>query len=83
MASRPKWRRSISPVAEKSARVRQGGEHECQVGLDRMALVVIDRSGLRVMLGHPKTTLEHPTSASRATPATSTGVPLTFRCAAT
>src|SRR3954469_7666809 len=33
---------------------RQGGEHDREVGLDRVTLVVVDRSGGQVVLGHPE-----------------------------
>ena len=35
----------------------EGGEHDGQVGLDRFALVVVDRSGTQVVLGHPEALL--------------------------
>ena len=33
---------------------RQCGEHDGEVGLDRLAFVVEDRAGLQVVLGHPE-----------------------------
>ena len=30
----------------------QGGEHDGQVGLDRLAFVVVDRPGLKIVFGH-------------------------------
>ena len=32
----------------------QGGEHDRQVRVDGFALVVVDRPGLQVVLGHPE-----------------------------
>ena len=36
------------------------GDHDAQVGLDRLADVVIDRAGLQVVLGHPEALLDEP-----------------------
>jgi hypothetical protein len=38
---------ALDPVADS-----QGGEHDVEVRLDGLALVVVDRSGLRVVFGH-------------------------------
>jgi hypothetical protein len=32
----------------------QGGEHDREVGFDRVAFVVVDLPGLHVVLGHPE-----------------------------
>ena len=36
----------------------QGGEHDGQVGFDGVALVVVDRPGLQVVLGHAERLLD-------------------------
>jgi hypothetical protein len=46
---------ALNPVADG-----QGGEHDAQVRLDRLAFVVVDRSGLQVVLGHPEALLDAP-----------------------
>ena len=38
----------------------EGGEHDGEVGLDRLALVVIDRPGAQVGLGHAEALLDLP-----------------------
>jgi hypothetical protein len=38
----------------------QGGDHDAQMGLDRLADVVIDGPGLQAMLGHSETLLDAP-----------------------
>jgi len=38
----------------------KGGEDDRQVGVDRFAFVVVDRSGLQVVLGHPEAFLDAP-----------------------
>jgi hypothetical protein len=37
-----------------------GGEHNGQVRVDGFAFVVVDRSGLQVVLGHPEGLLDTP-----------------------
>ena len=41
-----------------SAADREGGEHDGQVGVDGVALVVVDGPGLQVVLGHPEGLLD-------------------------
>src|SRR3954447_10807372 len=41
--------RPAGPVLDPAAD-REGGEHDAQVGVDGLALVVVDRPGLQVML---------------------------------
>ena len=38
----------------------QRGEHDREVGFDRVALVVVDGPGLQVVLGHPKRLFNRP-----------------------
>jgi hypothetical protein len=38
----------------------EGGEHDGEVGFDRFAFVVVDRSGLQVVLGHAEAFLDAP-----------------------
>ena len=49
----PVW--CLDPVADG-----QRGEHDGQVGFDGVACVVVDRSGLQVVLGHPEALLDVP-----------------------